>query len=66
MNRELHKTLLESDIFKMLLEDLHKARPHIAKYDIKAQNGEQVLADHLFQQGYDLAMTIINPFKENT
>ena len=64
MNREVHKTLLEDDRFIMLLEDLRKSRPNIAKYDIKAHNGEQVLADHLFQQGYDLAMAIVNPFKK--
>lgn len=64
MNKELHKTLLENEVFKILFEELKKQRPVVAHYDIISHNGEQVLASMLIQQGYDKAMAVINPFGE--
>lgn len=62
MNKELHKTLLENEVFKLLLEDLKKSRPIIAQYDWKHDNIAEVRANLLIQQGYDRALQIINPF----
>lgn len=64
MNKSLHLTLLENEVFRQLYEELKKQRPIVAHYELIGDNdnSKQVLASILIQQGYDRAIQLINPF----
>lgn len=62
MNRELLRTLHEQQVFKQLLEELRKVRPIIPNYDWKSDNIEEIKAKSCMQQGFDLALQVLDPF----
>ena len=62
MNRALLQTLHEQEVFKQLLAELKKTRPIIPNYDWKSDNIEEVKAKSCIQQGFDLAMQVLDPF----
>jgi hypothetical protein len=65
MNRELLKTLHEQPVFQVLLSELNKMRPVVPQYDYKSCNIEEIKAKSSMQQGFDLAMQVLNPFGEH-
>lgn len=62
MNRELLKTLHEQEVFRLLLLELRKIRPIIPQYDWKSDNIDELKAKSCIQQGFDLAMQVLDPF----
>lgn len=62
MNRELLKTLHEQEVFRVLLLELRKIRPIIPQYDWNTDNISELKAKSCMQQGFDLAMKVLDPF----
>lgn len=57
----MRQKLLETEEYRYMLEYLKYSRPVVPKIDPAVDNDRAVLSNMLIQQGFDLAVSILNP-----